>query len=194
MTAELKGTWGTDGLKTTCGRRRAFDVEVAGSDASKLALRQGEHAPVWVMRCHIWVDNGPLSSLIEPGLLRVYLRAADYEGSALVPVSAAQLLRERSELHVAAYTPILPTAQRIEGLALLEGADEDKPGRVILDGSFLRISGKSALFRIKTATRTRELWVPLSQLMARREPHGGCKLSLPQWLAEKENLSSLKSF
>ncbi len=188
MTAELKGTWGTDGLKTTCGRRRAFDVEVAGSDALKLALRQGEHAPVWVMRCHVWVENGPLSSLIEPGVRRVYLRAADYEGSGLVPVTAAQLLRERSELHVATYTPILPTAQRVEGLTLLEDEHEDKPGRVILDGSFVRISGKSALFRIKTATRTRELWFPLSQLMARREANGRCKLSIPQWLAEKEQL------
>lgn len=187
MTAELKGTWGTDGLKTTCGRRRAFDVEVAGSDASKLALRQGELAPVWVTRCHIWVDNGPLSALLEPGVLRVYLRAADYEGSGFVPVPAAQLLHERSELHVAAYTPILPTAQRIEGLALLEGADEDKPGRVILNGSFVRISGKSALFHIKTATRTRELWVPLSQLMVSREPNGGCKLSLPNGLRRRKS-------
>jgi hypothetical protein len=164
-------------------------VEVAGEDAYRLALAQGNNAPIWIARAHIWVDNGPLAALLAPGLLRIYLRATDYESSGLVPVPALELLRERTLLGVAACTPILPTAQRIEGVALLDDADEDRPGRVILNGSFLRISGKSALFRIKTATRTRELWFPLSQILARREASGACKVSLPQWLAQREDLS-----
>ena len=146
MTTPAKGVWTTDSLKTTCMRRAAFDVRCVDEDRERLALAQDTGEPVWIARGRIWVENGPLCALLDEGVWRVYLREMDYDGTSLVPVPPAQLVRERLALAGAPPEPLCPTATIIQGIAPLTPAHEADSSRVIVTGLLRKLGARSALF------------------------------------------------
>ncbi len=188
MTTPAKGVWSTDSMKAACMRRTAFDVRCVDEDRERLALAQDAEEPVWIARGRIWVENGPLCALLDDGVWRVYLRAMDYEGTSLVPVPPAQLVRERLALAGTKPEPLFPTATQVQGIAPLTPAHEADSSRVIVTGFLRKLGAKSALFLIRCGIQQREVWLPISQLAATRNASGAVVLSLPRWLAIKEGL------
>lgn len=112
----------------------------------------------------------------------------DYEGTSLVPVPPAQLVRERLALAGATPEPLFPTATQVQGIAPLTPAHEADTSRVTVTGLLRKLGTRSALFLIRCGIQQREVWLPLSQLAAIRNASGVVILSLPRWLAVKEGL------